>query len=168
MGGGSKQVSSNSSSDNDIMAAEGATVIGDNGSFVDYSVEAGIGSTVIGEGATAVDTNTGSIFGDGADVNSGIQLGIGATYTNTSMDENTRSLIDNALQLMYANTENVLDAHSADSQLAASLPIFQQQPTVVTTENAADEGQGSKVVNYGLGLGALALIALALKGRSNK
>lgn len=81
--GGGKSKSSNSyvTYDNDMVASDGGVVMGEGGAY------------------TNIDGNEGTV----------LSLGQGASYINNSLDEKTRSLIDNSMVLMHDNAESAFE-----------------------------------------------------------
>lgn len=167
MGGGSKQSSSNQTFDNDVMASDSAVVIAEGGEY--SAVDVGMGATVLGQGANHIEDNEGTIFGDNADINYGVQVGENSSFVQNSMDERTQELIGNAMTLMYANTENVLNAHAADAQELTSR--LESMPTFLggaapEPEKTEDTKPLSKS-QVGAGITGLILLAIYMKGRNN-
>ncbi len=99
MGGGkSSSSSSNSQSDNDVIVSGlGATVIAEGGQLdkSDNSQSVGMGGTLVEVGGGV---NTGSQFGSGT-----------VFYTEMGLDERSYQLIDTAMTLQHANTENFME-----------------------------------------------------------
>jgi hypothetical protein len=163
MGGGKTNSSaSNTSSDNDIMASDSAVVIGEGGSLT----ELGMGATMLEAGASNVESNEGYIIGDGADINSGVQIGHGSSYVVNSMTDKTADLLDNAMTLMYANTENVLEAHAAQIGTIDSPQFMNPTNDGLPTNPKSDPStKNNTPLKIAGGATLLLLAALAMKGR---
>ena len=109
--------------------------------------------------------NSGLNLSDGAQNNSGVQLGENAAYTvNTvAMDDNTAALVSDALGLMYSNTRNTLEAQAANNTgTAAAL----SDPVVISTETEKAETATNKRAFWwaGFALAAYAIYQFS-KGR---
>ena len=134
------------------MAQDSAVVIGANGGY------------------STVEDNEGLIIGDGSEISTGVQIGHGSSYNITTMDDNTvqllsnaGGLVDNAMTLMYANTENVLENYAAQGGYADEVEFMNPEITpAVQSESTANSGK------YILGGATLLLLAaLAMKGKKS-
>lgn len=173
MGGGrSKQSSSNTTYDNDIVAGEGAIAVGNGSQLaldqsrteVDYNtdfesnfeqrggdVDGGVGVT--GDG-NSVSGNFGTMIGQDSLLNNGLYVGENSQFSTTSMDENTANMLNSALALIGHNADNFMKMAADSDSRAARIQYI--TPTTTTT------GRGESLDAKRVGIVVVALAVLGL------
>lgn len=155
MGGGkSTQKSSQSTYDNDVVAGEGALALGEDASLItnEGDVEGG-GVGVTGEG-------------NEVHYNSGVQVGAGASYFQTQMDQNTRDVLAGSLALVGNNANNmmVLAAGSSAKEIEHDISPAVKGKTAAELVKEIPQTQAAGILVFLLILSALILKAAEKRG----
>lgn len=139
MGGGSSSSKTEYTTyDNDMVASDGGVVMGEGGSYADMT------------------DNDGTI----------LALGEGASYINNSLDDNTTALLSEAQNLVYGNTENILEIYANLSGATDEDPEFlnaDETAFPADFEAASEETKSENLKWFVGGVVVIAAVALAAK-----
>ena len=125
MGGGKTRSSSANTQEDNKLVVDGFanTALGKGARLdkSDRSTNLGIGAKQLTGAAKDNSGNEGLIIGNGAEYNTGtktnVNVGMNSTYTATSMDDNTANLLDTAMTMVYANSENAIERAAKGSDV---------------------------------------------------